>query len=136
MADIPPTTSGAQKRQYETSEFIAMLYRHSAALRRRCASDPAGLVQAVQFQRRLAEDINAAIFEANRGSDAYSMNEMARMLGCSRQAIQQRAHRGREWIEQEAGTIRLADIRAARARLLAEAEVDDRTGSERERRAV
>lgn len=138
MTNLAAAATAAQKpsRSLETSEFIAMLYRQSAALRRRCANDPAGLVQALEFQARLANDINAAIYEANVGNDAYSMNEIAKMLGYSRQAIQQRVARGREWvtfIEQQAGSIRIADIRAARARLLAATGSVDRTGSERER---
>src|SRR6185437_15252494 len=104
----------------------------------RIALDPAALVHARELALTLEQQTNRGIWEANRGK-AYSQNYMAAMLGVSRQAIQQRITRGE--IAAAAITarrgggalVRIGEIRARRARLLAAAGVPDLTGSERER---
>lgn len=90
----------------------------------------------------LADQVNRGIFEANKGQDHYSQNEMAAILGVSRQAIAKRVGLGeavyaRTWEARGAGAVvRVADIRARRAQLLAVAGVADVTGSPRERMAA
>jgi hypothetical protein len=108
----------------------------------RIASDPAALAHLRDLQAVLADQVNRGIFEANQSSDRYSQNEMARILGVTRQAIAKRIDLGREVYARTrqargAGAlVRIADIRARRAQLLAEAGVQDRTGSAREIRAA
>jgi hypothetical protein len=128
------------RRQTETSDFIAMMNRMAPALGDRIAADPVALVHVDDLMRNFADQVNRGIFEANRRS-GYSMNEIAALAGVSRQAVQQRAHRGesvyaRLQAARGAGALfRLGDIRRRRAELAAAAGVTDRTGSVRELRA-
>lgn len=132
-------------RQTETSDYIAFYLRVVNGLGNRIAEDPAALVHVPELQQALADAVNRGVFEANRGESRYSQNEMARMAGVSRQAIQQRIRSGERvyaaMLERLGGgaLIRLGDVRARRAERLELAGVEDRTGSVRElgaRRAV
>jgi predicted DNA-binding protein YlxM (UPF0122 family) len=129
------------RRQTETSDYVAMMERILTGYGRRIAEDPAALVHAKDLQRILAEAVNRGVFEANAGDSAYSMNEIAAMLGVSRQAVQQRVASGRAVYaaEQErlggGALVRIGDVRARRAELLDAAGVEDSTGSVRELRA-
>jgi len=106
----------------------------------RVAADPAALVHLAELTRELSDQTSRGIFEANRRG-GYSQNEIARMLGVTRQAIAKRITLGEAVYaaaQARAGAgplVRLADIRRARAAGLASAGVPDRTGTERERRA-
>jgi hypothetical protein len=126
-------------RQIETSEYVAMMRRIINGYGGRIAADPAALVHAGQLQQDLADAINRGFYAANEGDQHYSQNEMAAMLGVSRQAVAKRIGRGRELHERAAmvvgALVRLADVRAQRAERLEEAGVQDRTGSVRELRA-
>jgi hypothetical protein len=94
------------------------------------------------LQDVLADQVNRGIFEANKGRNHYSQNEMAAILGISRQAIAKRIGLGetvyaRTWEARGAGAVvRVGDIRTRRAQLLADASVTDRTGSAREIRTA
>jgi hypothetical protein len=128
----------------ETSDYVAMMTRIITAYGDRIASDPVGLAHLRDLQAVLAEQVNRGIFEANQGQDRYSQNEMARILGVTRQAIAWRIGLGQEvhartWAARGAGAlVRIADIRACRMQLLAGAGagVQDRTGSALELRAA
>jgi hypothetical protein len=68
---------------------------------------------------------------------------MARIMGCSYQNVQQRSRRGeavqvalQAAAERGGGVVRIADLRTARAVALAAANVEDVTGSQREREAL
>jgi transcriptional regulator with XRE-family HTH domain len=86
----------------------------------------------------LADQVNRGIFEANRSAAHYSQNEIAAILGISRQAVAKRIRLGeqaysRTWQARGAGAlVRIADVCARGAELLAAADVEDRTGSARE----
>jgi hypothetical protein len=86
--------------------------------------------------------VKLGVFAANQGRDHYSQNEQAAILGVTRQAIAKRIKLGadvhvRLEAERTAGAVvRIADVRARRAAALAEAGVEDRTGSPRELRAA
>lgn len=126
------------RRPVETSDFAAMLLRLAVAWGDRIAEDPAALVHFPEITQALTDQTSRGIWEANERGQ-YSQNHMAAILGTSRQAIQQRIARGRlvaaAVTEARGGgaLVRLADIRARRAQLLAEAGVPDITGSEREK---
>lgn len=134
-------TRGPQ-RVTETSDYVAMMTRIITAFGDRIAADPAALAHLRDLQDVLADQVNRGIFEANKGQHRYSQNEMAAILGISRQAIAKRIGLGesayaRTWEARGAGAVvRVADIRTRRARLLADAGVTDRTGSAREIRTA
>jgi predicted DNA-binding protein YlxM (UPF0122 family) len=133
--------AGAPRPPIETSDYVAMMLRIANGYGNRIADDPAALVHMAELVQGLTDAVNRGIFEANRGENSYSQNEIARMMGVSRQAVQQRIRIGeRVYAELQrrlgAGAlVRLGDIRSRRAELLEQAGVDDRTGSVRELRA-
>lgn len=128
-------------RRTETSDFVAMLVRLLIAWGDRVGEDPAALVHLRELEQTLVQQTNRGVFRANRGR-SYSQNDMAAILGVSRQAIAKRASLG-ELVEAAltearggGALVRIGDMRARRARLLASAGVPDQTGSERELRAA
>ena len=129
------------QRITETSDYVAMLTRIIAAYGDRVAADPVALAHLRDLETALTEQVNRGIFEANKSSAHYSQNEMARILGVSRQAIAKRIGLGeqvyaRTWAARGAGAlVRIGEVRSRRAELLAAAEVEDRTGSVLELRA-
>lgn len=140
--------SGSQRarrspqRAVETSEYVAMMTRIITAFGDRIAADPAALTHLRDLEQALTDQVNRGIFEANKSSSRYSQNEIAAILGVTRQAIAKRITAGetayaRTWQARGSGAlVRIADIRARRARLLTEAGVEDRTGSPRELRVA
>ena len=130
------------RRVTETSDYVAMMTRIITAFGDRIAADPAALAHLRDLQDVLADQVNRGIFEANKGRSHYSQNDMAAILGISRQAIAKRIQLGetiyaRTWEARGAGAVvRVADIRSRRAQLLADAGVTDRTGSAREVRTA
>lgn len=140
MAGRHRRTDGG-KRAVETSDYVAMLERLLITWGDRVADDPAALVHLRQLQQALTDNTNRGIFQANRGAHRYSQNEMAAFLAVTRQAIQKRIGLG-ETVYAELETrrgggalVRIGDVRRARAQLLEQAGVDDRTGSVLELRA-
>src|SRR5260370_19008145 len=130
------------QRVTETSDYVAMMTRIITAYGDRIAGDPVALAHLRDLQATLADQVNRGIFEANASSAHYSQNEMARILGVTRQAIAKRIGLGEEvyartWQARGAGAlVRIADVRGRRAELLADAGVQDRTGSALELRAA
>lgn len=130
------------KRVTETSEKVAMMLRIFASYGDRIAEDPAALIHLEDLTIAFRDAVNMGIFRANAGEHGYSQNEIAAMLGRTRQAVQQRIRSGETayaeiQARRGAGTLaRLADVRARRAAQLAAAGVEDRTGSDRERRIL
>jgi hypothetical protein len=126
------------RRETETSDYVAFMTRAMVAWGDRIAADPAALVHMRELTATLADQTNRGIWEANRRG-RYSEREMAAILGVSHQAVHKRVHLG-ELVAAAVtaargggALIRLAEVRARRARLLEAAGVEDRTGSERER---
>jgi len=132
----------ATRPKTETSDYVAMMLRLIRTWGDRVADDPAALVHLRELTRALSDETSRGIFEANRRAGGYSQNEIAAMLGATRQAVAKRIRLGEAVYaaaQARAGAgplVRLADIRRARAAGLASAGVTDVTGSERERRAV
>jgi hypothetical protein len=130
--------SDRPRRVTETSDYVAFLTRAMIAWGDRIADDPAALVHLRELQATLTDQTNRGIWEANRRG-RYSQRDMAAILGVSHQAIGKRASLG-ELVAAAVtaargggALIRLAEVRARRARLLSAAGVEDLTGSERER---
>lgn len=142
MAGKHRVPRGAQKartpRVTETSDYVAFLRRAIHGYGRRIGDDPAALVHLRQIEQDLRDAINLGTYLANRGDGQYSQNEQAAILGVSRQAIAKRIKLGEQVYvavqarKADGAVVRLADIREERARELAAAGVEDRTGSERE----
>lgn len=125
----------------ETSDYVAFLVRALHGYGRRIGHDPAALAHLREIEQALRDAVNLGCYLANQGTDHYSQNEQARILGVSRQAIAKRIGLGEAvYVRHESqrasgGVVRLADVRARRAAALAAVEVEDRTGSARERAA-
>jgi ribosomal protein S20 len=136
------TPQDRSRRQTETSDYVAMMTRIIGSFGDRIAQDPAALVHLADLQTALREAVDRGIFEANRSARHYSQNEIAAILGISRQGVAKRIGIGEQvyadaQAAQGAGPlVRIADIRARRAALLAGKGVQDKTGSARELRAV
>jgi hypothetical protein len=87
----------------------------------------------------MRDAVNVGIYAANKLEDRpYSINEIASIMGISKQAVHKRVQEGEQvFLRLEAAkasgaVVRLADMRAARAAVLGGAGVSDRTGSPRE----
>lgn len=138
MGKHSSSSAGRPKRAVETSDYVAFMTRSMISWGDRIAIDPAALVHLHELQETLTQQTNRGIWEANERGQ-YSQNHMASILGVSRQAVAKRISLGQlaaAAIAQARGAgalVRLGEVRARRARLLAAAEVPDLTGSERER---
>ena len=134
----PRAAQRRSARVVETSDYVAFLTRAMIAWGDRIAADPAALVHMHELLATMDQQTNRGIWEANRRG-TYSQNHMAKVLGVTRQAIAYRIRRGEvaasSLIEARGGgaLVRIGEIRARRARLLAAAQVPDLTGSEKER---
>lgn len=131
-------TKKRAKRVTETSDYVAFTKRTLWGLGVRIGQDPAALANLRELQQTMVDAVNHGIFTANRDSDHYSQNDMAAILGTSRQAIAKRIKLGEEVhvrlqsLRADGALVRIADVRAERARGLAAAAVEDSTGSVRE----
>lgn len=139
--------AGAERRPraaVETSDYVAMMTRVMIAWGDRVAADPAALVHLRELEQTLTHQTNRGIWEANErgrleGQQPYSQNDIAAILGVSRQAVAKRITLGQlaaAAVAQARGAgalVRLGEVRARRARLLEAAGLEDVTGSERER---
>jgi len=128
-----------RKRSTESSEYAAMMLRIIYGYGARIGQDPAALCHLRDLEAGMRDAVNLGIYAANKLEDRpYSINEMAAILDISKQAVHKRVRLGEqvfarlEAARADGAIVRLADIRAARASLLAEAGVPDRTGSARE----
>jgi hypothetical protein len=126
------------RRVKETSDYVAFLTRALIAWGDRIADDPAALVHLRELESTLRDQTNRGVWEANRRGQ-YSQRDIASILGVSHQAVGKRVGLG-ELVAAAVtaargggALIRLGEVRARRARLLAAAGVADVTGSDRER---
>jgi hypothetical protein len=128
-----------ERRKTETAEFVAMLIRMLYAYGYRVSQDPADLGYLRDLEAAFRDAVNLGIFGANRAGDRpYGIGTIGAVLGVSKQAIAKRVKAGEEVLvrleaARSAGAlVRLADVRAGRARALEAAGVADVTGSPRE----
>lgn len=137
-----PAPQKRSQRVTETSDLVAWITRLLHIYGDRIGDDPVALTHLRELESTLTQQANRGIFTANNGTGKYSQREIARMLGCSQPAILKRIRQGEivhatEMMLRGLGpVVRLAEVRQRRARLLAAAEVEDRTGSVRELKAV
>jgi hypothetical protein len=136
----PKPPARPRRRATETSDLAGALMRMHRAFGERIGDDPAALVHEQQLIESLRDAINHGIWLANRNPGTrYSLPEIGRVTGRTKQAISLRVQAG-EAVHNRllaaigGGTLtRLADLRRYRAERLAAADVDDRSGSDRER---
>jgi hypothetical protein len=128
-----------RRRQTETSDYVAMLMRIIYGYGARVGQDPAALVHLRDLEAGMRDAVNIGIYAANKLEDRpYSINEIAALMGISKQAVHKRVQLGGEVFARleaakaSGALVRLEDLRQARARALGEAGVADRTGSPRE----
>jgi hypothetical protein len=128
-----------ERRQTETSEYVAMLIRMHYAFGLRVSQDPAALGHLRDLETSFRDAVNLGIFAANRmGDRPYSMAEIGKVLGVSPQAVNKRVRLGEAvFVRLEAARaagalVRLDDVRTSRAAVLGQAGVADTTGSPRE----
>lgn len=131
------------QRVVETSDYIAMMTRIFHGLGARIAEDPVALAHLADLQATFTAAVNRGIYEANKSAAHYSQNDIAAIMGVSQQAVSKRIKLGESAYNEywqaradAAPLVRLGDVRARRAELLADAGMDDRTGSVRELRAA
>jgi hypothetical protein len=127
------------KRTTESSEYVAMLTRIIYGYGYRVAQDPAALAHLRDLEAAMRDAVNLGIYAANKlGDRPYSINEIAAIMGVSKQAIHKRVQLGErvytmlEAARSNGAVVRLDTMRQARAAILAQAGVTDRTGSPRE----
>jgi len=125
-------TAQRRRRITEAPEYVAMLKRTLLALGYRIGDDPAALAHLREIEAALRDSVNLGIYLANKGPARYSIVEQAAILGVTKQAVHKRVRLGEQvYLAIEAAraggaVVRLADIRAARAAVLAGAGVADR----------
>jgi hypothetical protein len=137
-----PAPAERQKRVTETSDYVAMMKRIIIGYGQRIGEDPVALVHLAELTAAMRDAVNRGMYLANQpganGQRGYSMNDMAKILDVSRQAVQKRVHLGEsahlalQVLKGNGAVVRIADVRAERAAGLQAAELDDRTGSVRE----
>lgn len=139
MAGRHSRSVARRKRTTESSEYAAMLLRMIYGYGYRVGQDPAALAHLRDLEAAMKDAVNVGIYAANKLEDRpYSINEIAAIMGVSKQAIHKRVQLGEQvFLRLEAArasgaVVRLADLRAARAAVLGQAGVTDRTGSPRE----
>lgn len=105
----------------------------------RIGDDPVALTHLRDLEAVTRDAVNAGIYLANRsGERPYSINEIAAIMGISKQAVHKRVQLGEivyarlEAARANGAVVRLADMRQTRAAILAAAGIPDRTGSPRE----
>jgi hypothetical protein len=111
-----------RRRKTEDDEYAAMLLRMIHKYADRIAADPTAGVHLAELKAALAAAGNVGFYAANRlASQPYGLNELAAIMGISKQSIHEQIRRGEityQAIEQARAEgrpiVRVADLRAAR----------------------
>ena len=113
-----------RKRDTTADDYAAMLGRMLAAYGKRVGADPAAsLPHLRELEQALTDSVNAGIWQANK-TGGHSVNELADILGVSKQAIFKRvslgeqAARQREQARRTIGQARTATPKQLPQRLL------------------
>ena len=134
-----PRAKRQAKRLTETSGYVAFMARIIIGFGERIKEDPVALVHLRDLENGMRDTVNRGIYLANRsGERPYSINEIAAIMGISKQAVHKRVKLGEavdarlEAAKADGALVRLDDMRQSRAAFLAELGLPDRTGSPRE----
>jgi DNA-directed RNA polymerase specialized sigma24 family protein len=126
------TTTGRRDRVTEPAELAAGLVRCFKRMEDHAASDPANLVYLDELTEALRETKLRAIARASRaareGGD-YSIGEIGRILGVSKQAVHQLAGKGKALMEAQRARLGVVSMRERRRARMAEAGVAERRAS-------
>jgi hypothetical protein len=91
-----------RKRTTTTDSYAAMLARMLRAYGSRIGTDPAaGLAHMRDLETAMTDAINLGIYEANKVG-GHSINELAAILGMSKQAVHKRVGLGEQLARQRA----------------------------------
>lgn len=107
-----------KRRATTTDDYAKMLVRMLRAYENRATQDPAaGLALLSEIETAAAEIRNVAIYGANRDA-GHSINELADMLGVSKQAVHQRVQAGEQILRLRARPQKIPRLRRALPRQL------------------
>lgn len=123
------TTTGRRDRVTEPAELAANLARFFKRLEDHAADDPANLVYIDALSEALRETKLRAVARASRASREggdYSIGEIGRILGVSKQAVHQLAAKGKALLEAQRARLGVVSLRERRRARLAEAGVAER----------
>ncbi|RBQ21651.1 hypothetical protein DP939_02765 [Spongiactinospora rosea] len=113
----------------EPAELAANLVRFLRRMEDHAASDPANLVYIDELAEALRETKLRAIARAGRaareGGD-YSIGEIGRILGVSKQAVHQLMAKGKALLEEQRARLGVVSLRERRRVRLVEAGVRER----------
>ncbi|WP_147267846.1 hypothetical protein [Spongiactinospora rosea] len=116
-------------RVTEPAELAANLVRFLRRMEDHAASDPANLVYIDELAEALRETKLRAIARAGRaareGGD-YSIGEIGRILGVSKQAVHQLMAKGKALLEEQRARLGVVSLRERRRVRLVEAGVRER----------
>jgi len=116
-------------RVTEPAELAANLSRFFKRLEDHAADDPANLVYIDALSEALRETKLRAVARASRASREggdYSIGEIGRILGVSKQAVHQLAAKGKALLEAQRARLGVVSLRERRRARLAEAGVAER----------
>jgi DNA-directed RNA polymerase specialized sigma24 family protein len=126
------TTTGRRDRVTEPAELAAGLVRFFKRMEDHAASDPANLVYLDELAEALRETKLRAVARASRASREggdYSIGEIGRILGVSKQAVHQLAAKGKALLEAQRARLGVVSLRERRRARLVEAGVAERRAS-------
>jgi len=90
------TGTHRRKRETSTDQYAAMLHRMLASYTRRIAADPGtGLPHLHALEAAMTDAMNLGIWQANQ-IGGHSLNQLADVLGCSKQAVYKRVQLGKQ----------------------------------------
>lgn len=113
-----------KRKPTTTDDYSAMLTRMLRAYGKRISEDPeAGLSHLRQLETELTDAVNVGIYTANR-IGGHSINQLADMLGVSKQAVHKRVGLGAQ-IAQQARPAPITQARVARPRELPPGSTSD-----------
>lgn len=119
-------------RVTEPAELAAGLVRFFKRMEDHAADDPANLVLIDELSEALRETKLRAVARASRaareGGD-YSIGEIGRILGVSKQAVHQLAAKGKALLEAQRARLGVVSLRERRRARLVEAGVAERRAS-------
>jgi hypothetical protein len=126
-----------RRRSTETEEYAAMLLRLIYRYGERIAGDPAAAVHLAELKQALGIVGNIGLFAANTiGEKPWSVNELAALMGISKQSVHEQVRRGEGLFaelaaaRQAGALVRIADLRKLRAARLAAPALEDRRQAE------
>ena len=122
-----------RKRVTETEEYVAMLLRLLYNFADRIAADPAAYAHIPEIKAVAGAVGNIGLWGANKlGDRPWSVNELAKLSGASKQAMHQQVQRGEQLaaalaeMRANGAVVKIGDLRRVRAAAIAAAGLEHR----------